>query len=180
MREICDVEGDFNMLRAAVCFVHRYQDGHGITAVSNQYAESLARSMPLLRGMHVLGHPNPTLESERPELPGGVANLAAHKAKCKERTQGELGLRIDPDSTTVIDTNGTAIDGLFATGELIGGVHGVNRLGGSSLLDCVVFGLVAARAAGARAAAAQLRARLHAQVDQQLGAMSAIRALVSG
>ena len=39
---------------------------------------------------------------------------------------------------------------------------------------------LAAELADARAAAAQLRARLHAQVDQQLGAMSAIRALVSG
>ena len=33
------------------------------------------------------------------------------------------------------------IAGLYAGGEVIGGVHGVNRLGGSSLLDCVVFGL---------------------------------------
>jgi succinate dehydrogenase/fumarate reductase flavoprotein subunit len=39
-----------------------------------------------------------------------------------------------------------AIAGLFCTGEVMGGVHGVNRLGGSSLLDCVVFG----RVAGAR------------------------------
>lgn len=35
------------------------------------------------------------------------------------------------------------INGLFAAGELAGGVHGANRLGGSSLLGCVVFGRVA-------------------------------------
>ena len=35
------------------------------------------------------------------------------------------------------------IPGLFAAGEMAGGVHGANRLGGSSLLGCVVFGRVA-------------------------------------
>jgi flavocytochrome c len=52
--------------------------------------------------------------------------------------------------TAVISKSGKPIDGLFATGEVMGGVHGANRLGGSSLLDCVVFG----RVAGASAAAA--------------------------
>ena len=35
------------------------------------------------------------------------------------------------------------IPGLFACGEMAGGVHGANRLGGSSLLGCVVYGRVA-------------------------------------
>lgn len=52
------------------------------------------------------------------------------------------GLEIDPESR-VIDTNGKPIEGLFASGEIAGGVHGANRLGGSSLLGCVVFGRVA-------------------------------------
>ena len=39
------------------------------------------------------------------------------------------------------------IPGLFAAGEVIGGIHGVNRLGGSSLLDCVVYGRIAGRTA---------------------------------
>merc|ERR1712113_796711 len=37
------------------------------------------------------------------------------------------------------------IPGLYAAGEVAGGVHGNNRLGGNSLLDCVVFGRVAGR-----------------------------------
>merc|ERR1712125_262498 len=37
--------------------------------------------------------------------------------------------------------------GLYAAGEVAGGVHGNNRLGGNSLLDCVVFGRVTAREA---------------------------------
>lgn len=52
------------------------------------------------------------------------------------------GLEIDAESQ-VLDTSGKPIPGLFASGEIAGGVHGANRLGGSSLLGCVVFGRVA-------------------------------------
>lgn len=43
------------------------------------------------------------------------------------------GLEIDPESR-VLDGSGKPIPGLFASGEVAGGVHGANRLGGSSLL----------------------------------------------
>merc|ERR1712063_189453 len=52
------------------------------------------------------------------------------------------GLEVDTDSA-VIGENGEVIPGLYAAGEVAGGVHGNNRLGGNSLLDCVVFGRVA-------------------------------------
>lgn len=55
------------------------------------------------------------------------------------------GLLMSPDSE-VMGKNGP-IPGLFATGEVMGGTHGLNRLGGSSLLDCVVFGRVSGRTA---------------------------------
>ena len=51
------------------------------------------------------------------------------------------GLEIDAESR-VIGKDGKPIPGLFAAGEVAGGVHGANRLGGSSLLGCVVFGRV--------------------------------------
>jgi flavocytochrome c len=51
------------------------------------------------------------------------------------------GLEIGADSD-VIGRSGS-IQGLFACGESAGGVHGANRLGGSSLLGCVVYGRVA-------------------------------------
>uniref|UniRef100_A0A7S4WIP6 Cytochrome b5 heme-binding domain-containing protein n=1 Tax=Alexandrium monilatum TaxID=311494 RepID=A0A7S4WIP6_9DINO len=52
------------------------------------------------------------------------------------------GLEIGPDGG-VVGSDGKAIPGLYAAGEVAGGVHGVNRLAGSSLLDCLVFGRVA-------------------------------------
>ncbi|KAF8893915.1 fumarate reductase [Infundibulicybe gibba] len=58
------------------------------------------------------------------------------------------GLEIDPESR-VIDSKGKPIPGLFAAGEVAGGVHGANRLGGSSLLGCVVFGRVSGDSAAA-------------------------------
>jgi len=54
------------------------------------------------------------------------------------------GLEIDEDSA-VVSQSGKAIPGLYAAGEVAGGVHGNNRLGGNSLLDCVVFGRVAGK-----------------------------------
>merc|ERR1719399_2557228 len=48
------------------------------------------------------------------------------------------GLEIDVNSN-VVGPKGP-IKGLYAAGEVAGGVHGNNRLGGNSLLDCVVFG----------------------------------------
>ena len=39
----------------------------------------------------------------------------------------------------------TMVKGLFAAGEVAGGLHGANRLGGNSLLDLVVFGRAAGR-----------------------------------
>jgi succinate dehydrogenase/fumarate reductase flavoprotein subunit len=56
------------------------------------------------------------------------------------------GLEIDSDAR-VIHTNGKPVPNLYATGEVCGGVHGKNRLGGNSLLDCVVFGRVVGRTA---------------------------------
>jgi cytochrome b involved in lipid metabolism len=52
------------------------------------------------------------------------------------------GIEIN-DKAQILNQEGKPFDGLFACGELAGGVHGANRLGGSSLLGCVVYGRVA-------------------------------------
>ncbi|HPI94121.1 MAG TPA: flavocytochrome c [Deltaproteobacteria bacterium] len=52
------------------------------------------------------------------------------------------GLRINKDAQ-VIDIWGAPIPRLFAAGEVTGGIHGSNRLGGNAIPDCVVFGRIA-------------------------------------
>ncbi|PNS20881.1 hypothetical protein CAC42_2812 [Sphaceloma murrayae] len=52
------------------------------------------------------------------------------------------GIEIN-DKAECLNNEGKPFDGLFVCGELAGGVHGANRLGGSSLLGCVVYGRVA-------------------------------------
>jgi aspartate oxidase len=54
----------------------------------------------------------------------------------------------------VIDTNAeTTLEGVYACGEIAGGTHGRNRMMGNSLLECVVFGRRAGRAAAEKARA---------------------------
>jgi succinate dehydrogenase/fumarate reductase flavoprotein subunit len=52
------------------------------------------------------------------------------------------GLAINNESQVTSEA-GHPVPGLYAAGEVAGGIHGRNRLGGNSLLDCVVFGRVA-------------------------------------
>ena len=52
------------------------------------------------------------------------------------------GVRINTDGE-VLKKDGTAIPGLYAAGEVTGGVHGGNRIGGNAVCDFVVFGRVA-------------------------------------
>jgi flavocytochrome c len=56
------------------------------------------------------------------------------------------GMEIN-DKAQVLNSEKKPFESLFACGELAGGVHGANRLGGSSLLGCVVYGRVAGASA---------------------------------
>ena len=56
------------------------------------------------------------------------------------------GIEIN-DKAEVLNSDGKPFESLYACGELAGGVHGANRLGGSSLLGCVVYGRVAGSSA---------------------------------
>ena len=56
------------------------------------------------------------------------------------------GIRVDADMH-VLRSDGTPVPGLFAAGEVTGGVHGANRLGGNGVADIVVNGKIAGRCA---------------------------------
>lgn len=63
--------------------------------------------------------------------------FAIHIAPAVHYTMG--GIHIDT-KTHVLDGNGNVIPGLFAAGEVAGGLHGNNRIGGNSISETVVFG----------------------------------------
>ena len=56
------------------------------------------------------------------------------------------GLKINT-ATEVLTEADEAIPGLYAAGEVTGGVHGANRLGGNAVADFIVFGRIAGTSA---------------------------------
>ena len=90
-----------------------------------------------------------TLYTDANKINDGINDgpfYACRRVPTVHHTMG--GLKINTN-TEVIDVNGNVIPGLYAAGEVTGGIHGTNRLGGNALTDIVVFG----RTAGAQAAA---------------------------
>lgn len=80
------------------------------------------------------------------------------------------GVQINPEAEIVRPSAtegkfGEPVPGLFAAGEVAGGVHGKNRLGGSGLLGCVVYG----RVAGASAAKYLLSGLVNETVNRRVG-----------
>ena len=60
---------------------------------------------------------------------------------CVHHTMG--GVTIDAEAR-VLNEKGEPIKGLYAAGEITGGIHGANRLGGNAVVDTVVFGKLSA------------------------------------
>lgn len=69
---------------------------------------------------------------------------AAARVPTVHHTMGGVHINVDAQ---VIDENGNVIPGLYAAGEVTGGIHGTNRLGGNALTDTVVFGRIAGESA---------------------------------
>ena len=57
------------------------------------------------------------------------------------------GVKINTEGKVLSKLNDQPIEGLWAAGEVTGGIHGDNRLGGNSLLDCAIFGRICAMSA---------------------------------
>lgn len=58
------------------------------------------------------------------------------------------GVKINAN-TAVLDKDGNVIKGVWAAGEVAGGVHGGNRIGGNAVADIIIFGITAGRQASA-------------------------------
>ena len=71
---------------------------------------------------------------------------AAPRVPTVHHTMGGVEINVNCE---VLDKDGNVIPGLFAAGEVTGGIHGENRLGGNALTDTVVFGRIAGNSASA-------------------------------
>lgn len=90
-----------------------------------------------------------TLFTDTDKVNNGINDgpfYAAERVPTVHHTMG--GVKINTD-TQVIGTDGNVIPGLFAAGEVTGGIHGANRLGGNALTDTIVFGRIAGESASA-------------------------------
>lgn len=90
-----------------------------------------------------------TLFTDTDKVNNGINNgpfYAAERVPTVHHTMG--GVKINTD-TQVINTEGNVIPGLYAAGEVTGGIHGSNRLGGNALTDTIVFGRIAGKNASA-------------------------------
>ena len=85
----------------------------------------------------------------RPELLQPLNHAPFFAVKVQPAVHHTMGgLKIDTKAE-VLNTEGKAIPGLFAAGEVTGGVHGGNRLGGNAQADIVTFGRIAGQSADA-------------------------------
>jgi len=86
-------------------------------------------------------------EFGRRVLAGEIAKgpfYAVEVAPAIHHTMG--GIKIN-DQAQVLNTSSEVVPGLFAAGEVTGGIHGGNRIGGNAVADIVVFGRIAGSSA---------------------------------
>jgi len=70
---------------------------------------------------------------------------ACRKVPTVHHTMGGIHVNVESEA---VSADGKVIHGLYAAGEVTGGIHGSNRLGGNAIADCMTFG----RNAGTNAA----------------------------
>ncbi len=112
---------DAENLKATVAEYNRYCTGGDLEGQADEFGRTLFGT-PIDNGPFYAGARVPTVH----------------------HTMG--GCRIDTQCR-VYHENGEIIEGLYAAGEVTGGIHGTNRLGGNALTDTVVFGRIAGESA---------------------------------
>jgi len=138
-------------------FQEIYRDGHGVFLDLRKVTEEKWLDDPFSAAMrHILGDRC------------GAFGRPLRVAPAAHHTMG--GVRIDGECAT-------SVPGLFAAGEVTGGIHGANRLGGNALSETVVFGARAgisatnwAKGSGAKVGQSVLR-----RLDERLSAWHCIQ-----
>ena len=112
----------------------------GLAEQINVPADALKQSIEDYNGYAASGAADPFERVSYGPAIEGPLYMAIERSPAVHHTMG--GVRIDPQ-THALRADGTVIDGLFCAGEIVGGIHGGNRLGGNAIVDFTVFGRIA-------------------------------------
>lgn len=85
------------------------------------------------------------LEFNKRSLPSTIETAPFYILKAAPAVHHTMGGIQINSNAEVLDSEGNIIKGLFAAGEVSGGIHGANRLGSNALADITVFGRIAGR-----------------------------------
>lgn len=137
-------------LKAIEGYVHLniVKEGKTIEELAKQLdvpAAELAKTVTSYNGFVKSGKDT---QFERPNLPREIATApfyALEIAPAVHHTMG--GIVIDTQAEVKSEKTGKPISGLYAAGEVTGGVHGANRLGGNAISDIVTYGRIAGASA---------------------------------
>jgi fumarate reductase flavoprotein subunit len=94
-------------------------------------------------------------EFQRPDMPRPVAQPRFYAIEVRPGVHYTMGGVLIDGKTQALGKDGRPIAGLYAAGEVTGGVHGANRLGGNSISETITFGRIAGAEAAMRARAAR-------------------------
>lgn len=108
-------------------------DGAALAETLAQYKEAQTAGVD-----EAFGRQDMALPLDQPKYYAALCAPAVH------HTMGGVSINTEAQ---VLAADGTVIPGLFAAGEVTGGVHGANRLGGNAVTDIVVFGRLAGSSA---------------------------------
>ncbi|PIW61799.1 fumarate reductase flavoprotein subunit FccA [Shewanella sp. CG12_big_fil_rev_8_21_14_0_65_47_15] len=137
-------------LKAIEGYVHLniVKEGKTVEDLAKQLdipAAELAKTITAYNGFVKSGK---DAQFERPDLPRELATApfyALEIAPAVHHTMG--GVMIDTKAEVKSEKTGKPIEGLYAAGEVTGGVHGANRLGGNAISDIVTYGRIAGASA---------------------------------
>lgn len=119
----------------------------GLAAKLNMSAENLEASVAAYNNYQSSGNGDPDFGRKASEMPRAIATgpyYAVEVGPAVHHTMG--GIKINTKAE-VLNSSDAVIPGLFAAGEVTGGVHGGNRLGGNAVADICIYGKIAADSA---------------------------------
>ncbi len=86
-------------------------------------------------------------EFGRADMARSLANGPYYAVEIEPAIHHTMGGIVINTKAEVVKSDGTAVPGLYAAGEVTGGVHGDNRLGGNAIADITIYGKIAADSA---------------------------------